>query len=192
MNKNVIFFHLPKCGGQALLRALGEVHDGHFSVRDERWLMEVKRRRADFKVVWFRHPYERLVSLHAWLAALEKDPRRCHNKSTMRAFGVMAASLSADEFWRVLRWDLVDRITPFFRPVSWFLGAEKFDFVGRIESMDEDVERLSKELGVRMAVPRFNASEHGGWREEFSELTLKRLEKRYGNDFALMNYEKEI
>ena len=187
MIDKISFFHIPKCAGQSLSKALSGRQFRHKNIKDKYW----DKFRSDFFVTFVRHPLERLVSLHSWLRTLKDHPGRCGGSEMMMAFGVMARSFDCDEFWKNLDWISADIVNPFFRPITYFTDSlNHFDFVGRVESLEEDVKKLEDVCGKKFIIFKKNQSNHRSWRDEFSGETLKRLMKRYGGDFDLCGYEK--
>ncbi len=69
--------------------------------------------------------------------------------------------LSFANFVRLLAQSGVRRSNRHWRPQSLFLGSHPFDYVGRFESLGEDVSRLNQRLGMDVALTCRNSTRYG-------------------------------
>ena len=97
----------------------------------------------------------------------------------------------------MVKWGEVDALTDYLRPMSWYLEAEKFDFVGRLESFAEDVAKLELLSGQSFEGDtnhRHRAAPDWGleWRNmaEFSNSYGSKTGERLRGDFELTGYSE--
>lgn len=64
-----------------------------------------------------------------------------------------------------------------------------FDFVGRVEHLQNDFDTLCDKLGLRrMTVPHINTIKHADYREYYNDETRKIIAEKYARDIELFGY----
>jgi hypothetical protein len=86
----------------------------------------------------------------------------------------------------------------FLPQTSWITGADgslAVDSILRLESIETDVPRLLRWIGVpsalvdKVQVPRVNATRHSHTAAALSSTSLDRIRQRYAEDFVRLGYE---
>ena len=70
-------------------------------------------------------------------------------------------------------------------------GSRRADFIGRTESIEEDVDVVRKRLGLpaRLKVPHRNRTEHGHHRDYYTPAMRDRVAEVYRDDLVEFGYE---
>ncbi len=82
-----------------------------------------------------------------------------------------------------------------FRPQTWFLqsveSSEKLDFIGRVESFEQDMSVIEKRLGNRVSTETRNVGElrKADFRAEYTEEMWQRVGEVYRSDVESLGYE---
>ena len=175
------FVHINKCGGSSIEIALGlgKRHTTAAIMRDEIGA-EAWAQRYTFSVV--RNPFERVVSIYyyrvrtdigglvdrhlnvnAWIEKVwgEKDPRY---------------------------WEDTILLSP---AVEWLCaeGALLVDKVAKLESIDDDWKEISAELGIDVALKRWNSNNHPPYRLLLSDSARRVIETAFAQDLERFGYE---
>ena len=67
------------------------------------------------------------------------------------------------------------------------------DYLGRVESMEEDFRRICKRIGVEASLPRENVSSTKSYEQFYeSEADARITRDRYAEDFELLQYEQTL
>ena len=65
----------------------------------------------------------------------------------------------------------------------------QFDFVGRVENLQNDFDALCDKLGLqRMTVPHINAIKHADYREYYNDETREIIAEKHARDIELFGY----
>lgn len=145
-----IFIHIPKCAGMSVQKNLYGVAEpvGHFSIINYQLYDETKYR-SYFKYTFVRDPLDRFESAYNFLrnGGISSADRSFASDYVLpyRDIHEFVNSLKRDSTRkRVLDWI-------HFRPQYLFLvdlaSRVRLDFVGKVESFDEDLERIADRLG---------------------------------------------
>ena len=177
-----VFAHVPKCGGIAMRAALEPFADGQSAVLREtthETLPALVARRPDlaghFKFAFVRNPWDRLVSFHVY--AREKL-RPTYPQMQDIDFNAMLRLLDQDTAWMRDLFVMCPQI-------DYVAGA---DFVGRFEDMDGDFARVCRQLNIRAALPRRNASRHGAYAGYYDPWSRGFVAARYAEDIQEFGY----
>ena len=187
-----IFVHVPKAAGISLATALfGHLGGGHRTVREYRrifgWDFD---RYFVFTVV--RNPFSRLVS--AWRFMRGELPifrLNRHYRDTVLA--------RYDGFGDFVRSELetaaAERVA--FRPQTHFLCADgrlDVDYVGKVETLQRDFERIRDELDVDASLSHRNRSPGPRRPVEswFTDQTADIARSVYERDFDVLGYGREV
>ena len=200
-SRGFIFFAVPKTGTHAIREALrphlgeadweqqlryGEqlsplpevaaVNHGHVSYRQLRGAVGADALAGFFRFAFVRHPYDRFVSVCAFLA--RTDPGYRHNPTDW-----MKQALQRPQFCkRVL-------VAPQFSLLSDDAGVVALDFVGRYESLQADFDAVCDRLTLpKVTLPHRNRSEHDAYQNLLDNELKDALWQRYEQDFVAFNY----
>ena len=154
--RTLVFVHVPKTGGTSLADALG-IRSGHVPV--SRFRAHDAARFADaFSFAFVRNPWDRLYSSYNYLrtaVGVNASPDVRWAESNLMQYGdfegFVLALKELDYRRRIMLW-------PHFRPMrDWICipGHDKpeVDFVGRFETLNDDLATLCAELGLSVDLP---------------------------------------
>jgi hypothetical protein len=129
-----------------------------------------------FKFAFVRNPWDRLVSRYAYLLHNEKHPRHKFVQK-MKGFDDYVA-------WEIRR-------AKFFQYtyVTDSDGKLLVDFIGHYERLSEDFATVCERLGVKVELPRANASSHRDYRSYYSPATRELVGKYFQRDIELFGYD---
>ena len=163
------FIHIPKCAGTSIRKAIDTVTTGHFSVRDS-------PNDPDFRFTFIRNPFDRIASLyrHMWRG----------NIAGVKELG-----------WDFHKWfdltvvgDQANRWNPkYWKPCYWWLTDEEgnmpVDFIGKIEQIDKDWEKLCKILDKNVILGVHNKSTN--YNQNYTSDMISFMHKKYKDDFRV-------
>ncbi len=200
-SQRFIFFAVPKTGTHAVREALrphlspadweqqlryGEqlsplpeiaaINHGHVSYRQLSSVVGPETLSRFFRFAFTRHPYDRFVSVCAFLA--RTDPSYKQNPTEW-----MKSALKRPQFCnRVL-------VASQHALLSDENGVLGLDFVGRYESLQIDFDAICDRLKLpQVTLAHRNSSEHDSYQQLLNNELREALWKRYEQDFLSFNY----
>lgn len=185
-----IYVHIPKAAGISINQALfGNYGGGHKTVRTYKKIFGPYLFNRYFKFTFVRNPYSRLLSAYLFL----KNGGFNDNNRQWAAENI-AEFTSFNEF--VKNWINEENIWSYihFKPQYSFVcdieNVPEVDFVGKVESIDEDFEKVCNILNIRNNLSVLNKGEknHNNWREYYSDYALGKVAEIYKRDFELFDY----
>lgn len=115
-----------------------------------------------FKYAFVRDPWWRLVSAYVSKLVRGREPRPQYEPTVTaihRAAGRpvdLARGVTFREFVRHVHAAPDAALDPHWRPQACFLAGHRFDFVGRVEHLAEDLAELERRLGVALPLRQLN------------------------------------
>jgi hypothetical protein len=142
---------------------------------------EVARFEQLFKFTVVRNPYTRTLS--AYLDKVERRARREGRESSFRAF---LLSLKEGALYRNAHW------AP--QSALMLIPVEKFDFIGKVESLEQDLEAIKRRIRPDLEQPvtsfRGNATGAGGkLRAYYDDESIALVRDIYRRDFEAFHYD---
>ena len=188
-----IFVHIPKAAGVSINKALFDSFGGgHNNVRQYKRIFGPLVFNRYFKFTFVRNPYSRLFSAYHFLKSGGFDERDS-------AWGAENLSPYAtfDDF--VKGWVNEESIWTWFHFMPQYsfvcdIGTEpEVDFVGRIESINDDFAKICEILDVpnKLSVHNEGRSRKGNWRDHYSRYSLDKVADIYARDFETFAYSRE-
>ena len=172
-----IFVHIQKTGGDSVRTALGvELNDAH----KHRTPLELRAIYGDaawadaYKFAFVRDPWDRLVS---WWSIIDGLRPRFEAGKSLNAFQhyVLDRAKTFEEFLTKCHKEIADhdgRKHIYRNQIDYLTdqsGEVIVDFVGRFERLQEDMDQVTRRLGLgRIALPRINRSEHKSYRAYYT------------------------
>jgi hypothetical protein len=199
---NAVFIHIPKSGGTYIQNALhllrlraphraltfentGSVTFGHLSYSKllRKGIVSKEYDKSAFKFAFCRNPFDRAVSHYFYTRG--KHPV------------MLPPDVSFLDFTRNLNDDrrLPGRrtIKNSFRPQATWIEGIDIDFIGRFESLNEDLEYVAQEIGIQIDdSPRKNKSVHKPYKEYYNDESEDNIRKHYSDDFKRFGYANNL
>ncbi|HEY2345088.1 MAG TPA: sulfotransferase family 2 domain-containing protein [Xanthomonadaceae bacterium] len=197
-----IFFAIPKTGTHSLRRALrpymgdqdaeqvalfegralpypeiAALKHGHITAQQIRLVLGDELFGSYFKFAIVRNPFDRFVSYCAFVSA-----------SVNGSFATTPRAYMKNMLTKVRPFDHI-----LFRPQSEFVadadGRLIVDFVGRVERLQADYDRICARIGIPGSeLGRANESSHGDWREYYDDELVALVSEMYRSDLELFDY----
>ncbi|MBC8002129.1 MAG: sulfotransferase family 2 domain-containing protein [Opitutaceae bacterium] len=205
--RDVLFLWVPKCAGTSTYQTLVK----HGCIED-RWLDPMRRFRNRgvstfshvdvvglveegvirkayfdnaFKFAFVRNPYDRAVSLFAYLKKLK--------------FPEVPEAMTFTEFCLTLERGAYPPVGLYNYKglsqcnlmLSWITdrsGKIIADFVGRYETLQKDFQTVCDTIGIKETIPHENKTEHRPYQEYFDPRTRAIIEKVYRKDLDAFGY----
>ena len=190
--KGVIFTHVPKTGGTSIAKALFGSNTTHIPVY-RYYATNKELFYSSFKFAIVRNPWDRMYSAYKYL----------HRVVGNRSFpdGVWATDMLAGvkDFG-----EFVDRlrkpsyrylVTSYghFRPQVWWLSVPGkgmvMDYVGRLETIKESYDMVSKKLNVNVDLPLTRTTSGPSYVEVYNKNMIEIVRNIYLNDIDTFGYE---
>ena len=186
-----VFVHIQKTGGasiEALLLAndpsvASGMQDGrrHLFARDIRAAMDPCRWQSHFKFAFVRNPWDRLVSWYH-MCMQTPTPNRFslyvrEHAPTFEAFVLRATTGMGER----TTWNQLDFVTD-------AAGARLVDFVGRYESLVQDMAHVRRTLGLAHDLPHVNRSRHDDYRQYYTDDLRDVVARRFRRDIEAFGY----
>lgn len=198
----VLFVHVPKSGGSSIDQIFDtEVPDARRIPERQRHapygrLLKAEPELADYWSFGFvRNPWARLVSWWTMVAGVfaraEAGNPRAQERLRRHPEAWVAEGEYRHDFDRfVLEGTVV--LPKLARPQIKTLsaGSRSVDFIGRLESFDEDVVVVRERLGLPTveSAPHTNKSRHGHYREYYNDTTRAHVAAVYAADIEHFGY----
>ncbi|MCT8340058.1 sulfotransferase family protein [Flavobacteriaceae bacterium TK19130] len=202
-DSNYVFVHVPKNAGTTISQLLGIDVSRHYTVSEYKAMLGRKQYEALFSFAIVRNPFSRFLSLYNYARMDEsyyhsaiKPEKAIYGKhmdyDTLQHASIAEAAL-------LLKEGKLVHNPPHnqWKPQTFWLkndvGKLDLDFIGRFETLEEDVKQIVEKLGIRPvnALKKTNASKKKGssYREVIDDNTRKILEEYYASDLETFGYE---
>lgn len=172
MQENIEFIHITKCAGTSVRKTLGIEKMGHNPVRTNNDINE-----DTFVFSFVRNPFDRFASFYKW-----------HWRSNI--MNVRGNSISFADW---IDYTIVQETRPYhynptyWKPCHWWLSDEKgnlrADFVGKVENIKEDWEKLCEKLGINLILEKHNTTEKVEIETKYTPRMKEYVLSKYKKDF---------
>lgn len=186
-NPYCVLIHIPKTGGTSIRKGAWEKnYDGPFfgEVPDQ-W-------QKYYKFAFVRNPFDRFVS--AWkmftIGTIGDDEWRLpkdHRTLTIESFFdiVKDETIIYDQRRKTFEEKIRHHTIPQTHPFNCLHLA---DFVGRFENLNQDFQKITNHLNVKLNLPKIHYTKHDTWQKEIPTALKKELKTFYKNDFVELGY----
>ena len=183
-----IFVHIPKTAGISLLSAIyGHVSlESHRSIFFNKTALNIKSNDF-FSFTFVRNPFDRLYSTYKFLE------NGGINKQDEIAFQTHFAKFTSFEAFVMngLNKNMIYQVThliPQYEYLCDWKGKVAVDFVGRFESLDKDVKRLSEHLTKEIKLNHLNKTSKVDYTEVYTDEMIEKVKNIYKKDLRIFNY----
>ena len=203
-NKNFIFFHLYKCGGNSLRNELNkpeyqsrEVQDGH-SLPIDMYLYFKELNKLDdyekiFKFTFIRNPFDFMVSTYFYGKSYTNH--FMHNDIINRNMDI---EMFIPYYFEDREKDMKSKPIGSNKVVTfkdWLLDSEGnllVDFIGKMENYDNDYKLICKKLDLPFnSVPlvNVNPNKEKDYRKYYNNKSIKMIENHFEWELNKFNYK---
>jgi hypothetical protein len=197
--RKAIFVHVPKNAGLSVARVLKKAgyrdpgygwvdHDFAMTWRAgecQRVIAEVGRELWDdcFTFAFVRNPWDRLVS--GWKITREWGKHELSFPEFVRQL----PSLDPDQPPEALRRAISTHWHAMPQTDHLLVDGEiAVDFIGRVETIDDDWRSLADRIGCDATLPRINTSDHGHYRDYYDDELLAIVDDTFRRDLDVLDY----
>jgi len=190
-----IQIHIPKTGGISIRRAIFR------KLKTDRY-MHINPLHPRVKKYWdsyftftfVRNPFDRLLSIYSFTMDL-KNPLSKNNKPFIQT--MREKNMTFEEFVYTLYKSKSMRFFQRFKPQIHWLQPEgqniKFDFIGRLESIQNDYMKLCDLLQIKEPLPLPNANKSTNrdikYKKYYTPEMQKMVSELYNKDFKFLKYK---
>jgi hypothetical protein len=187
-----IFVHIPKTAGISVAATLFKNRGGgHETIQYYQSILKPEDFDRFFKFTFVRNPWARLYSAYHYLKAGGFGPNDKRwfeeNLSQFKDF---------EEF--VLHWLTPDNIQtkPHFRPQTDFIldsdGVNRMDYVGRMENLCDDFEKITNKLSIKRKLSFMNRGQNSDYSKAYTKEMIRLVEEIYKTDIVQLNYTCQL
>ena len=184
----IVFIHIPKTAGLSILKAIyGEVSlESHRSIFFNQTALNIKSNDF-FSFTFVRNPFDRLYSTYRFLE------NGGINKQDEIAFQTHFANFTGFEDFVMngLNKNMINQVThliPQYEYLCDWKGKVTVDFVGRFESLDKDVKKLSGHLKKEIKLNHLNKTSKVDYTEVYTDDMIQKVKNIYKKDLRIFNY----
>ena len=141
-----------------------------------------------FTFAFVRNPWDRMVSIYHFFhqggeVSAQQRTEFADFRSWLNNDDMIINPYFGPEIQRVLK------TTPQAEWMKDENGTIAVDFIGRVERIDEDIQKLQEKIGLpRQSPPKMNPSNHSDYREYYDDETIDIVGKLFMDDIRLWNY----
>jgi len=199
--KKFVFIHVPKCGGSSIQECSyfkGWSGNSHLTLEDYHRSILHPYSYKYYSIV--RNPWSRILSVYTYWKQMKPSHKNyVWDQAVCRK--IQDSNMSFKEFlikvsdsqshFRKTHEPNVEM--PHVKTQYSFLsinGKLKMDFVGKMESLQQDFDFICKSIGIpRQDLPHVNKSDHGHYSEYYDDETKDIVSKVYRDDIKYFNYK---
>jgi len=185
-----IFIHIPKAAGTSIARAIYGMNVGHRKAVDYKKISTHEYNKY-YTYSFVRNPWDRIVSAYNFAkqggtSYVQPIPNPVYQSELFNDFETFVTEwLSTADLNKE---DVV------FAPQYWYIYDVNMqclvDYIGRIETLADDVKALEKKLGVEIIIEQLNkSSRSSSYRDYFNNDTKNIVADIYKKDIELFKYE---
>ena len=192
--KSIVFLHIPKCGGISLKKILRGSFDNTsvFKCYNHRPYSEIPDSENSFIFTFVRNPWDRILSLYSFWNSQDKS-HPFYKWDKQQVDFIHENEITFDEFVRHIR----DKHPIFFKKRHpnpyigyFFTDPSTIDFIGKVESYQEDFDKLCDIVGIpRKNLPVTNKSNHTRYSDYYNDETRNIVSQIYSEDIEFFKYK---
>jgi chondroitin 4-sulfotransferase 11 len=149
VSNNCIFIHIPKCAGNSIKKCIGGfVGDSHSFAKQ----IPVDLFKNSYSFAFVRNPWDRCLSAYYYL--MKGGDRNPQDLIDRQEFIVDYPNFRDFVIKKGVHDAAVNQTH--FLPQARFTEHRNFNFIGRVEDIKKDMQRVCGDLNVRFNLPHFN------------------------------------
>lgn len=185
-----IYVHIPKTAGVAINKALyGNLGGSHLTVKLYKRIFGPLTFKKYYSFTFVRNPYSRVYSAYTFL----KNGGFCERDRKWAEENI-AHYTSINDFienWlnEQTIWDY-DHFKPQYSFVCDISDKPEVDFIGALETIDNDFEHICQTLGIqnRLSVRNRGNKDHSEWEKILTPSSKQKINELYRKDFEIFGY----
>jgi hypothetical protein len=197
---NCLFIHIPKVAGNSIMQSLGTNWEHHKDLACYLDELGAGKIESLFKFAFVRNPWERIFSEYNFQRKKSERPDTvrlflCKEDGSVRTFPEWVRhALSHPEDHCSQHWggrtsEHIHRLSPQFDWIS-IDNRIAVDFVGRLERLQEDFEKVCDQLDLpRHKLRRKNRKFHWNYKRYYDHETQKLVTDYYAKDIDAFGYQ---
>jgi len=194
----LVFIHIPKTAGSSITTALNEHADSaeklspkigkHAKAWEVRFLLGEQLWQNYFSFAFVRNPWDLMVSSYHWWLQKAVSMKQYHRHvQRIQKMGDFKTFIRSKYGCRMIN----ERYGNLYDWISDYKTGEKIvDYVGRVETLQEDWENICERIGIKPAViSRLNTTHRTAYREYYDKETREFVARRFHKSIELFGYE---
>lgn len=199
-SKNALFIHIPKNAGTSILFTLGIKKSHHYFYKDYVKILGEQKVKQLTTIAFSRNPWDRFISLYNYARMPTSyyhnniDPSKGtygahadYHKLKASSLKECAILLAEDKLGPPHQWNI------WLPQVTWLKddsgSIQEPTFLGRLEHLHADFERLKVKLDIKATIPHINKSTKSCHRKLYDQETREIVDFYYKEDINYFNYE---
>ena len=182
-SRDPVFIHINKTAGTSVVRALRLHAEGHRTAIEKKQELGEACWRRKFSFAFVRNPWDRLVSQYHYRVAVDKSGLR--SRPIEFCAWVQQVFEEGNPAYR-------DEPLMFVPQLDWICdeaGNVIVSFVGRFETLEQDLQSVCRRLGRTAVLPHLNPSSHNAYHEYYDADTAEIVRRHFAKDIAHFGYE---
>ncbi len=195
LNRDIIFVHVPKCGGKSVWQALPlKLRNKHGKVPTHLPLFCTDYPEGAFTFGFVRNPWDRQVSFYHYMCQRKRNIGDSYNKSELKSMGFKKWLLEFNYNHYVNRqkpivnkWGVSLEVPIQKRSqMHWLTGCV---FIGRFETFTDDLCEAARLGGFKLGtLKHINSSKHKHYTEYHDNETIAFIEKHFRQEIERFGY----
>ena len=192
--RGFIFVHVPKTGGQSIVKALGSTHQQLNACHEPLYAVDSSIRQGMWAFGVVRNPYERLVSLYHFMCQKTMKPSDNFDQNAIIEMG-FRCWLMEDEFFMAedkpyIQHDISNAgLLPMQRrSQSWWLDG--CDCVIKFDGLEKNLNMALEAMGHDgICLTHVNKSSHDNWRTYYDSRMRDFVRTWHAEDFNVYGFK---
>ena len=196
LNRDIIFVHVPKCGGKSVWNALKpEFRNKHGKVPTHLPLFCTDYPEGAFTFGFVRNPWDRQVSFYHYMSQRQRNVGDSYNKTELRRMGFKKWLLEFNYHHYekkdkpiVNKWGVsLDLPIQKRSQMHWLEGCI---FIGRFETLDNDLNEAARLGGFELRkLQHINRSKHSHYTKYYDNETIAFIAEHFSKEIDRFKYK---
>jgi len=196
LNRDIIFVHVPKCGGKSVWNVLGpELTNKHGKVPTHLPLFCTDYPEGAFTFGFVRNPWDRQVSFYHYMCQRQRNVGDKYNKTALNKMGFKKWLLEFNYNHYVKKdrpivnkWGVSLEVPIQKRSqMHWLEGCV---FICRFETFEEDLKEAARLGGFKLdKLQHINSSKHNHYTEYYDDETIEFIVKYFKPEIDRFEYK---
>ena len=181
---NFIYIRIPKNASSSIAVAVGDPQPVPVDTYHSRIILNPENK---FIFTFSRNPFSRLVS--CWVNRTSSG-KKSHGEGDWN--NPELVGLSFNEFAQGVCETPDKDADHHFRSQYRFVEDLNVDYIGKVETIEKDLQDLFKIIHKNSEIPHLKQSTHKPYKEYYDKKLMKMVHKRFEKDFELFDYDSKL